>query len=128
MLLFYGSIMRRIYPALSIVAPSGTYIAEGIKTLEIRSWRPDQLPLKDLVIVENTHYLNQHGDEEQGRAVAWVDITSVHVWQPTELEQAKASYWEEGYWAWVIENVRPIHPPMDLVARRKIYWVELDAV
>ncbi|ENV61196.1 hypothetical protein F950_00451 [Acinetobacter soli NIPH 2899] len=40
--------MRRIYPALSIVAPSGIYIAEGIKTLEIRSWRPNELSLKDI--------------------------------------------------------------------------------
>lgn len=63
--------MRSIYPAISIVAPSGSYIAEGIKTLEIRSWRPNELPLKDLVIVENAHDLNQDGDEELGRAVAW---------------------------------------------------------
>lgn len=40
--------MRRIYPALSIVTPSGSYIAEGIKTLEIRSWRPNELSLKDI--------------------------------------------------------------------------------
>lgn len=120
--------MRRIYPALSIVAPSGSYIAEGIKTLEIRSWRPNELPLKDLVIVENAHDLNQDGDEELGRAVAWVDISSVHAWQKSEIEAAKASYWEDGYWAWVIENVRPIHPPVDIPARRKIYWIELDVV
>ena len=120
--------MRRIYPALSIVAPSGSYIAEGIKTLEIRSWRPNELPLKDLVIVENAHYLNQDGDEELGIAVALVDISSVHAWQKSEIEQAKASYWEDDYWAWVIENVRPIHPPVNIPARRKIYWVELDVV
>lgn len=118
--------MSKLYQALSIVAPSGEYIAQGVKTLEIRSWRPEQLPLKNLMIVENTHYLNKHGDEEEGRAIAWVDITSVHVWQKNELEQAKASYWEDGYWAWVIENVRPIHPPVKTIARRKIYWVELE--
>ncbi|PWB17591.1 ASCH domain-containing protein [Acinetobacter sp. AM] len=118
--------MRKLYQALSIVAPSGEYIAQGVKTLEIRSWRPEQLPLKNLIIVENTHYLNQCGDEEEGRAVAWVDITSVHAWKNTEIESAKASYWQEGYWAWVIENVRPIHPPVKTIARRKIYWVELE--
>ena len=26
----------------------GKLIAEGIKTLEIRSWRPNELPLKDI--------------------------------------------------------------------------------
>lgn len=125
MLLFYGKIMRKLYQALSIVAPSGEYITQGVKTLEIRSWRPEQLPLKNLIIVENTHYLNQCGDEE-GRAIAFVDIHSVHAWKNTEIESAKASYWQEGYWAWVIENVRPIHPPVNMSARRKIYWVELE--
>lgn len=121
-----GEIMRKLYQALSLVAPSGEYIAQGVKTLEIRSWRPEQLPLKNLMIVENTHYLNKHGDEEEGRAIAFVDIQSVHVWENTEIESAKASYWQKGYWAWVIENVRPIHPPVNMPARRKIYWVELE--
>lgn len=88
--------MKKLYQALSIVAPSGEYIVQGVKTLEIRSWRPEQLPLKNLLIVENTHYLNRHGDEEEGRAIAFVDIQSVHAWKNTEIESAKASYWEDG--------------------------------
>lgn len=56
------------------------------------------------------------------------DISSVHAWQKSEIEQAKANYREDDYWAWVIENVRPIHPPVDIAARRKIYWIELDVV
>ena len=44
--------MLKTYSALSIVAPSGTKIAQGLKTLEIRSWTPKQLPLRDLVIVK----------------------------------------------------------------------------
>ena len=58
--------MTKPYLALSIVAPSGQRIAQGLKTLEVRSWRPDQFPLKDLVIVENQTYLNNEGDEELG--------------------------------------------------------------
>lgn len=50
------------------------------KTLEVRSWRPEKLPLKDLVIVENTHFLNNDGDEEMGKVVALIDIESVHPW------------------------------------------------
>ncbi len=55
-------------------------------------------------------------------------ISSVHAWQKSEIEVAKANYWKDGYWAWVIENVRPIHPLVDIPARRKIYWIELDVV
>lgn len=48
------------------------------KKMEIRSWQPESLPLKDLVIVENKNYLIQDGDEEIGRAVAIIDIESIH--------------------------------------------------
>ena len=43
--------MNQPYIALSIVAPNGTRIAQGRKTLEVRAWQPEQLPLKDIVIV-----------------------------------------------------------------------------
>ncbi|ENU46400.1 hypothetical protein F984_02439 [Acinetobacter nosocomialis NIPH 2119] len=49
--------------ALSVVAPNGTYIAQGVKTLEVRSWVPTELPLKDLLIVKNKNFLINDGDE-----------------------------------------------------------------
>ncbi|MBR7736260.1 ASCH domain-containing protein [Acinetobacter nosocomialis] len=49
--------------ALSVVAPNGTYIAQGIKTFEVLSWVPTELPLKDLLIVENKNFLINDGDE-----------------------------------------------------------------
>ena len=90
--------MKKIYPALSIVAPMGRHIAQGKKTSEIRSWRSTHFPLKNLLIVENQHYLTQEGDEELGYAVAMVDVESIHSWREDELDSAMASYWEEGYW------------------------------
>ncbi|CDG76858.1 ASCH domain-containing protein [Acinetobacter nosocomialis] len=49
--------------ALSVVAPNGIYIAQGVKTLEVRSWVPTELPLKDLLIVKNKNFLMNDGDE-----------------------------------------------------------------
>jgi hypothetical protein len=67
------------------------------------------LPLKDLMIVENQHFLLNDGDEDVG-AVALVDIESVHPWQSDEVDAACATYWAEGYLAWVIVIfVRLIH-------------------
>jgi hypothetical protein len=60
------------------------------------------LPLKDLMIVENQHFLLNDGDEDVGFAVALVDIESVHPWQSDEVDAACATYWAEGYFAWVI--------------------------
>jgi hypothetical protein len=68
------------------------------------------LPLKDLMIVENQHFLLNDGDEDVGFAVALVDIESVHPWQSDEVDAACATYWAEGYLAWVIVIfVRLIH-------------------
>lgn len=118
--------MKKIYPALSILKPNGMKIAQGIKTLEIRAWKPEYLPLKDLLIVENNRYLTQKEDEDIGQAIALVDIESVHAWRIDEFEAACASYWADGYWAWVICNVRPISQPFSMIAKRKIYFIELD--
>ena len=118
--------MKRQYHALSIVAPSATKIAQSLKTLEIRSWQPEQLPLKNLVIVENQRFLNNENDEDMGKIVAIVDIESVHAWRQDEFDAACATYWQAGYWAWVISNVRPIQNNKDVPAKRKIYRLELE--
>lgn len=118
--------MMKTYQALSIVTPAGQRIAKGIKTLEIRSWRPAQLPLKNLLIVENQNYLSEDGNEEPGIAVALVDIESVHDWREDEVEAATASYWAAGYYAWVIGNVRPLKQPIEVMAKRKIYQINLQ--
>jgi hypothetical protein len=51
--------------ALSIVTPSGTRIAIGAKTLEIRRWAPDLRADEDLLIVENTRFLREDGEETE---------------------------------------------------------------
>lgn len=122
------NIEKNQYQALSIVSPSGQRIARGEKVLEIRSWMPDVLPLKNLAIVENQHYLIEDGSEELGKWVALVDVVSVHPWQSYELEQACAQYWKEGYFAWVLTNIRPLKFPIDVCAKRKIYQIEVDPV
>ncbi|MEA1228341.1 ASCH domain-containing protein [Acinetobacter sp. IRS14] len=113
--------MKRQFLALSIVTPNGIRIAEGIKTLEVRSWVPTKLPIKDLLIVENQKFLVKDTDEEEG-----VDVDSIHAWRNDEIEPACATAWDEGYFAWVLRNVRPIKQPLKVLAKRKIYQVELD--
>ncbi|MBK0064796.1 MULTISPECIES: ASCH domain-containing protein [unclassified Acinetobacter] len=114
------------FKALSIVAPGCERIVSGLKKLEIRSWQPEQLPLRDLVIVQNTQFLYQNGDEQAGEAIAMIDIIAVHPWSENEVEVACANHWEAGYWAWEITNVRPIVPRLKTVAKRKIYQIELE--
>jgi len=117
--------------ALSIVSPHGSNIASGKKTLEVRSWRPESLPIRDLLIVENSHFLSADNPvDPDGRAVAIVDVEEIHEWQPSEVKAACSNGWEPGYLAWCLSNVRPITntPTFNNVAvpaKRKLYEVEL---
>jgi hypothetical protein len=113
--------------ALSIVAPWGAEIAEGRKTLEIRSWQPDTLPLEHLLIVENGRRLTLPGDTDpEGRAVAVVRVADVHPWTPEEAAAACSTY-EPGWLAWTLENIRPIRRPFPVVARRRIYPLDVPS-
>lgn len=114
--------------ALSIVAPHGSNIAAGKKTLEVRSWRPESLPIRDLLIVENSHFLSADNPIDlNGKAVAMVDVIEIHEWQPYEVEAACSSGWEPGYWAWSLSNVRPITGGATVPAKMKLYQIELQA-
>jgi len=113
--------------ALSIVAPNGANIAVGRKTLEIRTWRPPRLPLRDLLIVENRIFLTGEDETDpDGIAVAVVDVEEVHAWQPSELEAACASQWTPDLWAWHVTHVRPIGGAFRVAARRKLYEVSWE--
>lgn len=114
--------------ALSIVAPNGANIATGRKTLEIRSWRPPQLPLRDLLIIENRIFLTGEDETDpDGIAVAVVDVEAVRAWQPSELAAACATEWTPGLWAWHVTHVRPVGGVLRFAARRKLYEVEVSA-
>lgn len=113
--------------ALSIVAPNGAHIAAGRKTLEIRTWRPEHLPLRNLLIVENCIFLTEEDQRDpDGTAVALVDIEEVHAWQASELAAACASQWTPDMWAWHVTHVRPIGGDFRVVACRKLYEVQVS--
>lgn len=117
------------YTALSIVAPHGQNIAKKIKTIEVRSWQPPVLPLKNLLIIENQNYLSADQPEDMdGKATAFVDILEVHEWQPFEVQAACSSDWQPGYWAWILSNIRPISQNVTVPAKRKIYTVQIPVI
>jgi hypothetical protein len=112
--------------ALSIVYPAGTRIAEGKKTLEIRSWLPPGLPLLNLLVVENHRRLDRDGDlDEGGLGVAWIDILHVRPWTEEDAKRDE-NHFRPGYHAWEISNLRPIPHPFRVRAERGIYQIEVE--
>ncbi|MGF1656066.1 MAG: ASCH domain-containing protein [Verrucomicrobiales bacterium] len=118
------------YFALSVLAPAGDRILAGEKTLEIRQWRPESLPLRDLVIVQNKIRLSSAGISEDldGEAIAMVDVESVDDWKPHERSEACAAYWEPGWKAWRLSNVRPWSLKGAYPARLRVYTIDLAEI
>lgn len=116
-----------IYKALSVVAPAGDNIRNGSKNLEIRDWQPAELPLRNLVIIQNRIRLSSNGVQEDpdGEAMALVDIEAIAPWREEELQAACASTWEPGWKAWRLSNVRPLYLAERFPARLRIYSIEL---
>lgn len=110
--------------ALSIVAPGGTRIAQGIKRLEIRRWRPDLRADEDLLIVENHRFLHRDGEEDpEGRAVALVRVAAIRPFLPEDITAACASRFEEGWLAWELVDVRAVASSLPIRAARGLYEV-----
>ncbi len=118
----------RSFTALSVVAPAGDRICSGAKTLEVRTWAPDTLPLCDLLIVQNQHRLSSAGPTEDpdGIVIAMVDVVAVREWRSDEVGAACASCWEPGWLAWELHNVRPIISPAKVAARLRLYEVTIS--
>lgn len=113
--------------ALSIVAPHGTNIALGKKTIEVRSWLPPDNFNGDLVIVENKNYLHNETDvDPDGRAVAIVKIKFTREYLEGDIPAAMATRWEPGYYSWELYDVRPIQTGNKVPAKRGIYEIHLD--
>ncbi len=116
-----------IFQTLSIVAPSGDRIRSGAKTIEVRRWPLDQVPFRDLLIVQNQNYLTEDFPfDPVAHAVAIVDVLSIRPWVLTDLARSCATTFEPGWLAWELSNVRPVDYPAVLPARRRIYQLDLD--
>ncbi|WP_329606439.1 MULTISPECIES: ASCH domain-containing protein [unclassified Pseudomonas] len=108
-----------------MVRPSGGRIASGEKILEVRRWLPDLDPCEDLLIVENERFLHNDGDEDDnGIAVAIVRVKAVRPFILADMQAACASYFEDGWLAWELSEIRPVTPPVTIRAARGIYEVD----
>lgn len=118
----------KTYRALSVVTPAGSRIRSGRKTIEVRQWRPDELPLRDLLIVENDIRLSRSDvtEDPNGRVVALVDVVAVTDWIEDHLAASCAPYWDDGWLAWHLENIRPVDLNDPVPAKRRLYELKLS--
>lgn len=111
--------------ALSIVYPSGTKIASGEKTIEVRSWLPPAGFDEDLLLIENKNFLRKEGEVDlDGTPIAIVKIKNVRPFAEADIIDACATRWEPEYYSWELTDVRPIKSHEKVLAARGIYEVD----
>jgi hypothetical protein len=84
-------------------------------------------PAEDLLIVENDRFLREAGEEDHdGRAVAVVRVSAIRPFVEGDMQAACASYFEEGWLAWELTDIRPVASEERVLAARGIYEVNAD--
>lgn len=82
-------------------------------------------PSEDLLIVENGRFLHNDGDEDDdGIAVAVVRVKAVRPFVLADMQAACASYFEDGWLAWELSDLRPVTHSVAIRAARGIYEVD----
>ena len=75
--------------------------------------------------MENERFLHNDGDEDDnGIAVAIVRVKAVRPFILADMQGACASYFEDGWLAWELSEIRPVTPPVTIRAARGIYEVD----
>ncbi|MBB2485900.1 ASCH domain-containing protein [Mitsuaria sp. WAJ17] len=107
------------FTALAVLSPAGKLIAQGRHRLELRSWCPPQLPLRDLLIIESRRQVASEDQlDPEAAGVALVDVLSVEPWPSAP-----------GMYGWRLGNVRPITPKLSpLPARGGLYTICLSSL
>jgi hypothetical protein len=120
--------MTKTYKVLSVVEPWGDFIARGVKTIEVRTEASaDVRAGEDLLIVQTKRRLSAgEAPDPEGRAVALVKLKEIRPFVYEDRPFAKTERFEEGWWAWVLEDLRPIKTRPRVLAAREIYEVPLD--
>ena len=105
--------------AVSIRQPYATMIAEGRKTLEIRSW-----PVRKGPVVICSTLRPRLAGYPRGVMLCTVDIVGCRPFKPHDFAAAGNVAWKPDLFAWELANVRVVpHHPVD--GRRGIFEVEI---
>lgn len=106
--------------ALSIKQPYANLIADGHKTIEMRTWRT--MYRGDLLLCSS----KQPDIAPAGMAVATAELVACRPMIPGDVERALRDY-ERGLVSWVLQDVKKIAEPFPVRGRLMLFDVELPA-
>ncbi|UKP01110.1 ASCH domain-containing protein [Nostoc sp. UHCC 0870] len=142
-----------IIKAISLHQPWATFIPMGLKKYETRSWHTSyrgqllicaakkvstsqKLTHNYLInkyqqlLTQTDNYLEWQ-DLPFGCAVTLVDLTACIKMTPQFINQQPETEidtgdWKPGRFAWQLDNIRPIVPPISVIGKQGLFNVEVD--
>jgi hypothetical protein len=113
--------------ALSVRQPWASLIAEGYKTIELRSWFTHYRGPLAIVAARDP---DRRGIEEHGRRdrprqmiVAVANLVDVRPATPTDAKRAMVAAVADGLYAWVLKDVRALAEPVRCSGRQGLFRV-----
>ena len=107
--------------AISLYQPWASYIANGHKTIETRSWYTSYRG--DLVICSSKRPAIK--GLPAGKALAIAELFDCRAMRYEDADAAMCP-WEYGRFSWLLRNVRKIDHPFSVRGRQGIYEIEID--
>ena len=108
------------YRALAVYQPYAQWIADGHKTVEVRSWQ--SLVRGEIAICATTR--NPHQSPHPTGVVA--AIVNLHQIDPFEVDDERAAMvpWRPNHYAWRLRDARPLKP-IPVRCGMKWFWVDI---
>ncbi|MBN1807208.1 MAG: ASCH domain-containing protein [Sedimentisphaerales bacterium] len=107
--------------AISLYQPWASYIADGRKTIETRSWYTSYRG--DILICSSRKPVIK--GMPCGMALCLVELYDCRPMKYAD-DQAACCPWRHGLFSWFLKNIRRISPPFSVRGRQGIYEVELS--
>lgn len=107
--------------AISLHQPWASYIANGFKTIEIRTW---ETGFKGNIVICSTKKPKIEG-LPCGMALAVVEIYGCRRMLNRDEEAAMCKY-KPGLWSWLLRNIRKLEPPFAVSGGQGIFEIDIS--
>jgi hypothetical protein len=118
--------------ALCVRQPWAALIAEGLKTIELRSWFTHY---RGPIAIVAARDLDRRGAEVHGRQkeprkhlVAIANLADVRRALPTDAKFAMVGEVREGLYAWVLDEVKTLVPPVPCTGAQGLFSISTTLV
>jgi len=115
--------MALIIRALSVRQPWASFIAEGKKSIETRTW--NTVHRGELLIVASK--LPSLPPLPAGKAVAFARLSECRRMRPSDEARAMCARYPRAF-SWVLDDVRPIKVPFSVKGQLGLYYVKIEPI